>query len=566
MRGDSASLNFPNTDYMEDAFMKKYGHLPKQSYILKLRQWAQARMVQSIEGSGDDAGHPGGSSDSPAAEQEAALPRSISSHRRSSQALPELSQPQGQAAGARKEVQQEMAATRRSSRMARRQLQMGAGRSFEQPPRPPTYFGSVALAAHPFPTVSTMALHFGAPGQSMLRPEHLLASHQLPEFLEQEDRAWHSSHGLASLSSGWGREEAANWPVFPGSPLVSIPNPAQQAAQSGMTSAAPQHAARFAPVESMLSRVMARPGSSRSAPVQRTPLDAGPSQGLQGSGSEGQQRRGGTAPVNLPHLPLGFPDLHLHLMQQDADEGILVDQPRVFTSAAQMLSDILPSTLITIGAPPPGDGQPPQPRPRSALPSAPDTSMQHSHHRTSVSAPAQRHPAPGITRQSQRAGNVHAWECLQPESDTQQAERRARPMGRSHSFPAHLQAQLAPSAGSIYGLQLLPSAAMLRTASHSQALGGGAGLHAHPERSEGEPDLAPVVEGEGVDREGGGEAAPDQAASQEEQLLISGGSAHLGTGIGLVASVTQEHSSWADANPEPAPQQVAAAAEPDGET
>ena len=97
---------------------------------------------------------------------------------------------------------------------------------------------------------------------------------------------------------------------------------------------------------------------------------------------------------------------------------------------------------------------------------------------------------------------------------------------------------------------------MLRTASHSQALGGRAGLHAHPERSEGEPDLAPVVEGEGVDREGGGEAAPDQAASQEEQLLISGGSTHLGTGTGLVASVAQEHSSWADANPEPAPHQV----------
>lgn len=71
----------------------------------------------------------------------------------------------------------------------------------------------------------------GAPGQSMLRPEHLLASHQLPEFLEQEDRAWHSSHGLASLSSGWGREEAASWPVFPGSPLGSMPNPAQQVPQ-----------------------------------------------------------------------------------------------------------------------------------------------------------------------------------------------------------------------------------------------------------------------------------------------------------------------------------------------
>ena len=62
--------------------------------------------------------------------------------------------------------------------------------------------------------------------------------------------------------------------------------------------------------------------------VQVWALGTGPSQGLQGSGSEGQQRRGGTAPVNLPHLPLGFPDLHLHLMQQDADEGILVDQPR----------------------------------------------------------------------------------------------------------------------------------------------------------------------------------------------------------------------------------------------
>jgi hypothetical protein len=51
-----------------------------------------------------------------------------------------------------------MMATRRSSRMARRLT--AAGRAYEQP-RPPTYFGSVALAAHPFPTVSTMALHFG---------------------------------------------------------------------------------------------------------------------------------------------------------------------------------------------------------------------------------------------------------------------------------------------------------------------------------------------------------------------------------------------------------------------
>lgn len=42
--------------------------------------------------------------------------------------------------------------------MARRLT--AAGRAYEQP-RPPTYFGSVALAAHPFPTVSTMALHFG---------------------------------------------------------------------------------------------------------------------------------------------------------------------------------------------------------------------------------------------------------------------------------------------------------------------------------------------------------------------------------------------------------------------
>jgi hypothetical protein len=48
-----------------------------------------------------------------------------------------------------------------------------------------------------------------------------------------------------------------------------------QAAQGGLAAGLLQQAARYAPVESMLSRVMSRPGSARSAPTQRMPLDPG---------------------------------------------------------------------------------------------------------------------------------------------------------------------------------------------------------------------------------------------------------------------------------------------------
>jgi hypothetical protein len=61
----------------------------------------------------------------------------------------------------------------------------------------------------------------------MLRPEHLLASHHLPDFLEQEERAW-QGQGLGTLGSGWGREEAASWHVLPSSPVGGTPQTAQQ--------------------------------------------------------------------------------------------------------------------------------------------------------------------------------------------------------------------------------------------------------------------------------------------------------------------------------------------------
>ncbi len=58
-------------------------------------------------------------------------------------------------------VQQgEVAPTRRSSRMAQRFLGAASGARVYEPPHPPTYFGSVALAAHPFSTASTLALQF----------------------------------------------------------------------------------------------------------------------------------------------------------------------------------------------------------------------------------------------------------------------------------------------------------------------------------------------------------------------------------------------------------------------
>ena len=61
----------------------------------------------------------------------------------------------------------------------------------------------------------------------MLRPEHLLASHHMPDFLEQEERAW-QAQGLGTLSGGWGREEAASWHILPGSPVGGTPQNARQ--------------------------------------------------------------------------------------------------------------------------------------------------------------------------------------------------------------------------------------------------------------------------------------------------------------------------------------------------
>ncbi|CAK0764716.1 hypothetical protein CVIRNUC_003186 [Coccomyxa viridis] len=42
MRGNRAQLNFPDTDYSTDSFMKRFAHLEKMPFIMKLRAWAQA--------------------------------------------------------------------------------------------------------------------------------------------------------------------------------------------------------------------------------------------------------------------------------------------------------------------------------------------------------------------------------------------------------------------------------------------------------------------------------------------------------------------------------------------
>lgn len=250
----------------------------------------------------------------------------------------------------------------------------------------------------------------------------------------------------------------------------------------------------------------------------------------------------------------------------------------MYTSAAQILSDILPSTLITVPGAHPRDGQPLQPRPRSATSSASGATAQQALHRGSFGLP---HSAPSL--HLHLAGSMHAstppigWLKSAPGArHAAAAEQRPRPMGRSHSYPAHLRAQLGPEAVSIQAMPPLPAAPMLRTSSHSHALGGGGHQQlastsqqegwGNPEGSQGEPVLAPGLEGRGADHEGGAQPpvdVPDQGTPQEEQLgrardevlLISGGSAHLGTGTGLIASVAQEHSSWAAANPEPTEQQ-----------
>ncbi len=58
----------------------------------------------------------------------------------------------------------EVAPTRRSSRMAQRFSGAAvSGARIYEVPRPPMYFGSVALASHPFPIASTLALQFSEP-------------------------------------------------------------------------------------------------------------------------------------------------------------------------------------------------------------------------------------------------------------------------------------------------------------------------------------------------------------------------------------------------------------------
>ncbi|KAK9812358.1 hypothetical protein WJX73_005003 [Symbiochloris irregularis] len=41
LRGDKASLNFPDTDYSQDWFYKAFNQLDSRSYVCRLRQWAQ---------------------------------------------------------------------------------------------------------------------------------------------------------------------------------------------------------------------------------------------------------------------------------------------------------------------------------------------------------------------------------------------------------------------------------------------------------------------------------------------------------------------------------------------
>ena len=342
-------------------------------------------------------------------------------------------------------------------------------------------------------------------------------------------------------------------------------------------------------------------------------------------GYRNEEQRGESASqVMLPHLPINFPDVH----QQD--DGILVDQPRypnilsvrytvsrlllepatvqkelkaacgsptlhsssahphlrllqnsgrvpspagfwrrVFTSAAQMLTDILPSTLITVPAPSsPGD-QRAQPRPHSALPANPPSAANQPLHHTLFRAPE--NPAPHETpstanmsmdtRVGRSSWPQMQWAWLEPAVDAADERRPQRPMGRSHSVPTHLPAHLhAATASDITGAPSMLSAALQRGSPHSQAAASAAAAEPAPgaaqmedwaqapKQAQEEPNLA---------------AAPDLATApdlgqeqllgraRDEVLLISAGSAHLDTGTGLLAAVTQEHSPWATPGAEP---------------
>ena len=85
-----------------------------------------------------------------------------------------------------------------------------------------------------------------------------------------------------------------------------------------------------------------------------------------------------------------------------------------------------------------------------------------------------------------------------------------------------------------------------------------------PEPGQEEPSLAAAQERPGAaGRARPSASAPDLAAesdlaqeqllgrARDEVLLISAGSAHLATGTGLLAAVTQEHSPWAAPGTEP---------------
>jgi hypothetical protein len=77
-----------------------------------------------------------------------------------------------------------------------------------------------------------------------------------------------------------------------------------------------------------VSVIMISLASPVSFSVSRPLKCAGPPKMEQYSGGERMQRGGGVQQVMLPHLPLGFPEPHPHLLQHDADESLLTEQPR----------------------------------------------------------------------------------------------------------------------------------------------------------------------------------------------------------------------------------------------
>lgn len=259
----------------------------------------------------------------------------------------------------------------------------------------------------------------------------------------------------------------------------------------------------------------------------------------------------------------------------------------MFTSAAQILSGILPSSLISFEQSPASEL-----RPQSASPA-----MQAAQHVRSARSSGRAAQAAGSSRGLQPAGGMHApaplWGWREPASLAAQgyvpAEQPPLPMRRSHSFPAHVQAHhpSSPAAGSPRAPPPASPAPPLRTPAHSHSSAGGSRFDdwtaAHHDDSaaqalqrwehgagaavKADPDgrrrYSAVKEEAERAAEGGLAPSYEEHPDRDDVLLISGGSAHLETGTGLLAAVAQTTPSVALPGAQPEPQQVCALSGPE---